>query len=94
MRQFAERIAVNSPIQGTVSDLLKKGLLAVDHWLTQHYPKAYIVNQIHDEIMLEVPEEASAIIIAQITAIMEKIVTWSVPLKVNCHQGTSWYDLK
>lgn len=93
-RQFAERVAVNSPIQGTASDLLKKSLLAVDKCLTAKYPNAFIINQIHDEIMLEVPKAKASIISADIKQIMEHIVDWPVALQVHCNQGQNWYDLK
>ena len=93
-RQFAERVAVNSPIQGTASDLLKKSLLAVDKCLTKKYPDAFIINQIHDEIMLEVPKAKANIISEDIKQIMEHIVDWPVALQVHCNQGQNWYDLK
>ena len=66
---------------------MKKSLLAVDKCLTKKYPDAFIINQIHDEIMLEVPLKKAKIIIADVKEIMEHIVNWPVALQVRCNEG-------
>ncbi|MCF7946002.1 MAG: DNA polymerase I [Spirochaetia bacterium] len=89
----AERIAVNTPIQGTAADIMKLAMLKVDKKLTEKGFRAAILLQIHDELLLEVPHEEIDEVKALVKNEMEQIVSLSVPLRVSVEVGKSWGDL-
>ena len=88
----AERVATNTPIQGTAADIVKKAMLAVDEGLRQNPTGARLLLQVHDELIFECPdtEEAVSDTIALIRDKMEHAVTLSVPLRVSIEQGANW----
>ena len=92
VRAVAERNAVNAPIQGTAADIIKLAMIKVDQSLREAGLRAKMVLQIHDEILLEVPEEE----IEQVKAIVERdmqgVVKLSVPLTVECNYGRTWIE--
>ncbi len=93
-RKFGERVAMNSPIQGTAADIMKIAMLRVDRRLKQEKMRSKIVLQIHDELLLETPmdekEKAAQILRTE----MESAADLAVPLAVSLSEGESWYDAK
>ena len=93
-RSMAERIAVNSPIQGTAADLMKKAMLATDAALKQERLRAQIVLQIHDSLLVETPEEEVETVTELLKAEMEAVASLNVPLVVDIKTGPNMRDLK
>ena len=94
VRQGAERIALNTPIQGTAADLIKLAMIRVDRVLAQNYPDAKLLLQVHDELIVECPEAIAADVAALVSSEMERIAELSVPLVAEAKWGKSWYDAK
>ena len=93
-RSFGERIAMNSPIQGTAADIMKIAMLRVRKALKEQGLKAKILLQIHDELLLEVPkEEAEQVAILLQKEMMEAAIL-TVPLSVEVKIGENWYETK
>ena len=88
----AERVATNTPIQGTAADIVKKAMLDVDTALREHPTGARLLLQVHDELIFECPdnEEAISNSIALIRDKMEHAVTLKVPLRVSIEHGANW----
>ena len=89
----AERAAVNSRIQGTAADIVKKAMLALDKRLKEENLQARVLLQVHDEIILEVPEEEAHACETLLRDVMEGISTLKVPLKANVESGKSWGEI-
>ena len=87
-RQFAERTAINTPIQGTAADIITLAMLEVDRKLAQR-TGARMILQIHDELVLEVENDELESISALVTRAMEAVMELCVPLKVNLHVSKS-----
>ncbi len=94
IRQGAERIALNTPIQGTAADLIKLAMIRVDKALSENYPEAKLLLQVHDELIVECPEEIAPQVAELISAQMEKVVQLEVPLLAEAKWGKSWYEAK
>ncbi len=92
-RGFAERTAVNTPLQGTAADLIKLAMIAIDRKLAERRLKTVMVLQVHDELLFEVPEEESAEVEKLVRAEMEGVVEISVPLVADLGFGPNWRDL-
>ncbi|PID76288.1 MAG: DNA polymerase I [Deltaproteobacteria bacterium] len=88
-REFAQRIAVNTPIQGTAADIIKLAMLGVARELGQQKLSARLLLQVHDELVFELPENELAETRKLIKKVMENVLPLSVPLVVNFEQGTS-----
>jgi DNA polymerase-1 len=93
-RGFAERTAINTPLQGTAADLIKLAMISIDQKLTERGLKTRMVLQVHDELLFEVPTAESAEIEALVRAEMEGVVKLSVPLVADLGFGPNWRDLK
>lgn len=93
MRGFAERIAINTPIQGTAADLLKMAMIRVDDALKEEQLKSAMLLTVHDELVFEVPEDEIAGVSGLVRKIMENITEISVPLKVNIAVGNDWAEV-
>jgi DNA polymerase-1 len=93
-RGFAERTAVNSPLQGTAADLIKLAMIAIDRELTARQLKTRMVLQVHDELLFEVPLDESDEVAAIVRQGMEHVVELSVPLVASMDFGANWRDLK
>lgn len=89
-RQGAERAAINAPMQGTAADLIKLAMTAVSNWLKTSGLKSRLVLQVHDELVLEVPEAELATIRAQLPALMGQVANLAVPLMVDVGVGANW----
>jgi DNA polymerase-1 len=92
-RGFAERTAVNTPLQGTAADLIKLAMIALDRKLAQRKLKTRMVLQVHDELLFEVPNEEKDEIAALVRAEMEGVVKLNVPLVADLGFGPNWRDL-
>lgn len=92
IRQFAERTAVNTKIQGTAADLIKLAMIKVDAALTEKGLKSVMLLSVHDEIVLEVPPEELDTVKQMAKEIMETIWAFKVPLKVNVAIGQNWAE--
>ena len=94
IRQGAERIALNTPIQGTAADLIKLAMIRVDGALREHFPEATLLLQVHDELIVECPEEIAPQVAELVSREMEQVATLAVPLTAGAKWGKSWYDAK
>ena len=92
-RGFAERTAINTPLQGTAADLIKLAMIAIDRELRQRKLKTRMVLQVHDELLFEVPTDETAEITALVKAEMEGVVKLNVPLVADLAFGENWRDL-
>ena len=89
-RQAAERAAINAPMQGTAADLIKLAMMAVDNWLQSAALKTRLIMQVHDELVLEVPNEELAEVKQQVPALMAGVANLSVPLLAEVGVGANW----
>jgi DNA polymerase-1 len=90
LRQFAERTAINAPIQGTAADLIKIAMINLHTLLKKRHPRAAMIMQVHDELVLEVPEAEKDDVMALVKREMEGVVKLRVPLKVEIGAGQNW----
>ena len=89
-RQYAERSAINAPMQGTAADIIKRAMLRVDAWLEREGIDARLIMQVHDELVLEVAEDAAQACGAEVARIMEDAAALDVALKVEWDLGADW----
>jgi len=94
LRARAEREAINAPIQGTAADLVKLAMIRVHHALRRHGLKSRLLLQVHDELLLEVPEDERAIVPSLVKAEMENVYRLNVPLVVEIGVGRNWMEAK
>jgi len=94
IRGFAQRTAINTPIQGSAADIIKIAMLAVTKELKERKLEAKLLLQVHDELLLEVPEKELEQVANLLQEAMEGAVELSVPLKVDLQVGKNWCDLK
>ena len=94
IRSGAERIALNTPIQGTAADLIKLAMLRVEKALNEHFPQAQLLLQVHDELIVECPEDIAQQVAELVSREMEGIAALQVPLTAEAKYGKSWYDAK
>ena len=94
IRSGGERMALNTPIQGTAADLIKLAMLRVEKALNEHFPEAKLLLQVHDELIVECPEALAEPVAQLISREMEGIAALSVPLTAEAKYGKSWYDAK
>jgi DNA polymerase-1 len=89
-RQGAERAAINAPMQGTAADIIKRAMITVDAWLQQTRSSAWLVMQVHDELVLEVAEDELVAVRDEVTARMMAAAELTVPLVVDSGHGKDW----
>ena len=94
VRQGAERMALNTPIQGTAADLIKLAMIRVDQALQEEYPQAKLLLQVHDELIVECPEEIAAEVSALVSSKMQEVAQLNVPLLAEAKWGKNWYEAK
>ena len=94
IRQGAERIALNTPIQGTAADLIKLAMIRVDEALRENCPEAKLLLQVHDELIVEAPEEIAPQVAQIVSSTMEKVAALQVPLMAEAKWGKSWFEAK
>ena len=91
-RQYAERTAINAPMQGSAADLIKLAMLAVDKWITDNNVGAKIILQVHDELVLEVAEDEAGRVAEATAELMAGVATLKVPLVVDTGTGHNWKE--
>ncbi|MFT7306707.1 MAG: DNA polymerase-1, partial [Candidatus Azotimanducaceae bacterium] len=89
-RQGAERTAINAPMQGSAADIIKRAMIAVDHWLPESGTRARVTMQVHDELVLEVPEDKIDLVSDSLCALMSGAADLSIPLVVEVGVGSNW----
>ena len=94
IRSGAERITLNTPIQGTAADLIKLAMIRVEKALNDHFPEAELLLQVHDELIVECPEAIASQVADLISREMQAVAQLSVPLVAEAKTGKSWYDAK
>ncbi|HFI0500026.1 TPA: DNA polymerase I [Streptococcus suis] len=94
VRNFAERTAINSPIQGSAADILKVAMINLDRALTEAGLSTRMLLQVHDEIVLEVPMAELETVKAMVKETMESAIQLSVPLIADENEGETWYEAK
>ena len=94
VRSGAERIALNTPIQGTAADLIKLAMIQVEKTLNEHHPEAELLLQVHDELIVECPEEIAPQVAELISREMQNVAQLRVPLTAEAKFGKSWYEAK
>ena len=94
IRSFGERVALNTPIQGTAADIIKLAMLHVDRALRERKLQARLVLQVHDELIVECPVEERVQVTQLLTEQMQQVAKLSVPLLAEAKSGASWYEAK
>tara|TARA_B100001971_G_C18268024_1_gene596383 strand:+ start:64091 stop:66727 length:2637 start_codon:yes stop_codon:yes gene_type:complete len=94
VKSMAERMAINSPIQGTAADIIKLAMINIDHELKEQGLKSRLLLQVHDELIFEVPENELDLMQSLVREKMELAALLKVPLKVDMGHANNWYDLK
>ncbi len=89
-RQAAERAAINAPMQGTAADLIKLAMIAVQDWLEKEKLHTKLIMQVHDELVLEVPEQELALVKEKLRELMCTVAALKVPLEVGLGEGGNW----
>ena len=87
-------MALNTPIQGTAADLIKLAMIRVDAALRKEYSQAKLLLQVHDELIVECPEDIAPEVAKVVSREMERIASMKVPLTAEAKIGKSWYDAK
>ncbi len=94
LRSFAERTAMNTPIQGTAADIIKKAMVNIAARIEEEGLEAKLLLQVHDELIFEAPEHELDKLKQIVPEVMESAIELKVPLKVDYAYGSSWYDAK
>ena len=94
VRTGAERMALNTPIQGTAADIIKIAMIRVRERMEREGLGAKLVLQVHDELIVECPQEEAEQVLRLVTEEMESAAELKVPLVAEAHVGKSWYDAK
>jgi DNA polymerase-1 len=89
-RQYAERTAINAPMQGTAADIIKKAMILVHQWLHEERPGARMIMQVHDELVFEVDKDKVDEVMLRVIELMNSAATLSVPLSVDAGVGMNW----
>src|SRR6201999_3275707 len=93
-RGFAERTAVNTPLQGTAADMIKLAMITIDRRLAEQKLRSRMVLQVHDELVFEVPEDEVDVMRSLVREEMEQVHPLTVPLLVEIGVGKNWRDLE
>jgi DNA polymerase-1 len=94
LRGFAERTAVNTPLQGTAADLIKIAMIRIDQRLREENFATRMTLQVHDELLFDVPEKEVEQVKQLVRHEMETVIKLKVPVLVDCGVGPNWRDLK
>ena len=90
LRQYAERSAINAPMQGTAADIIKLSMIDVDQWLQESGFPARLIMQVHDELVFEVAANSTAVLVNEVRQRMSAAASLHVPLKVDIGMGANW----
>ncbi len=91
-RQYAERTAINAPMQGSAADIIKRAMLTVDGWLRQGGADAHLIMQVHDELILEVRDGELEDVRQRVSTLMSAAAELAVPLRVETGSGRNWAE--
>ena len=94
IRQFAERQAVNTPIQGTASDLIKLAMVKISAQIEEKCLKSKMILQIHDELVFDLPAAELSVLTCLVKEIMEHVKKLDVPIKIDMKSGKNWLDME
>ena len=94
LEAFGERVAMNTPIQGTAADIIKKAMIDTAKALRENGMQSRLILQIHDELIVESPQAETERAAALLQTCMERAFTLRVPLVAETHVGKTWYDAK
>ena len=94
MRSFGERVAMNTPIQGTAADIIKIAMVRVRDRLLRDSLQSRLILQVHDELILEAPKDEQETAMRLLTEEMENAFRMDAPLVAEAKAGHSWYDAK
>lgn len=94
VREFGKRAAMNTPVQGTAADIIKLAMVRVDEALRREKLQSRLILQVHDELLLECPPEEAEAAARLLKKSMEEVITLSVPLLADVHQGANWAEAK
>jgi DNA polymerase-1 len=89
-RQYAERTAINAPMQGTAADIIKRAMIDIQACLNKDYPDIKLIMQVHDELVFEIPEDKVEALKPEIVSIMTQAADLTVPLLVDIGTGDNW----
>jgi len=92
VRGFAERNAINAPIQGSAADIIKKAMIAIQHELVEQGMQSRMMLQVHDELVFDVVKSEKDTLVPLIVRRMETAHTFSVPLTVDVGEGSNWLE--
>ena len=87
---YAERTAINAPVQGSAADIIKIAMIEIDKWLEEKKSKTKMIMQVHDELVFEIFEEDINLEVKEIVSLMEGCVTLDLPLEVNYGIEDNW----
>jgi len=93
IRQASERMAINTPLQGTAADIIKVAMIRIQNRIEEHRLFTKMIMQVHDELVFEVPEEEVERALPMIQKEMEGVMELSIPLKVSIHSGKNWAEV-
>lgn len=93
-RSFGERVAMNSPIQGTAADIIKIAMIRVHDRLKEEKMRSRLILQVHDELLIEAAEEEAEQVEQILAEEMQQAVQLTVPLEIDMHRGANWYEAK
>jgi DNA polymerase-1 len=94
VREMGERLAVNTPIQGSAADIIKVAMIAISNWMKERGVKSRMILQVHDELLFEVPEGEIVFMQEKAVSLMENVISLSVSLKVDLGIGANWWAAK
>ena len=92
LRGFAERNAINSPIQGSAADIIKLAMVAISKWMKDNEIKSKMIMQVHDELVFDVDSSEIDLLSLNIKKIMESVIKIKVPLLVDVGYGKTWLE--
>ena len=92
VRQFGERVAMNAPIQGTAADIIKIAMVNIEKELEERKLKSKLILQVHDELVIEAPEDEIEISKELLVRNMQNVIKMKVPLKAEAGIGKTWYE--
>ena len=93
-RSFGERVAMNSPIQGTAADIIKIAMVRVNRALREANLRSRLILQVHDELLIEAAQEELEVVSGILEREMRQAADLAVPLEVDMHTGSDWYEAK
>jgi DNA polymerase-1 len=92
MRGFAERNAINAPIQGSAADIIKLAMIRIHEWLIKENLQTRMIMQVHDELVFDVHKSELEIVMPKVIEMMENVVDLEVPMKVEAGTGNNWLE--